>query len=68
MYPDIRLQTEEILNMYCFKCSSNSHELELNVHNDFKWLEKSNLNTLDWAPADKPIIDKLMEVNNEVIL
>ena len=62
VYPDF------ILNMYCFKCSSSTQEFELNVHNDFKWLKKSKLNTLDWAPADKPIIDKLMEVNNEVIL
>lgn len=55
IYPDF------ILNMFCFKCSSNTKEFRLNVHNDFKWLSKSQLYILDWAPADKPIIDKLME-------
>ena len=31
----------------------------LNVHHDFKWLKLDELNTLDWAPADMPIVEKL---------
>ena len=54
-YPDF------VLNMYCYKCSVSTKKFKLNVHNDFKWLNKSDLNELDWVPADKPIIDKLME-------
>ena len=54
-YPDF------ILNMYCFKCVALKSEFKLNVHNDFKWLPKTELCCLDWAPADKIIIDKLME-------
>lgn len=55
VYPDF------ILNMYCFKCIALKTEFKLNVHNDYKWLSKKELGDLDWAPADKPIIDKLME-------
>lgn len=54
-YPDF------VLNMYCYLCSVTTKKFKLNVHNDFKWLNKSDLNGLDWAPADKAIIDKLME-------
>ncbi|MGN0961813.1 MAG: (deoxy)nucleoside triphosphate pyrophosphohydrolase [Christensenellales bacterium] len=53
-YPDF------ILNMYCYKCSINLPQFELIVHKDYRWLERSKLNTLDWAPADYIVIDKLM--------
>ena len=33
----------------------------MNVHNDFKWLDKSELKTLDWAQADVPIVNKVVE-------
>ena len=54
-YPDF------ILNMYCYKCATNDLYFKLNVHKDFKWLNKEELNLLDWAPADLPIVKKLME-------
>ena len=54
-YPDF------IINMYCFKCSTQNPEFKMNVHKDFKWLDISELNTLDWAEADKPAVKKLLE-------
>lgn len=53
-YPDFTM------NMYSFKCTANSDKFKLNVHKDFKWLPLSELNSLDWAPADKPIVNKLI--------
>ncbi len=53
-YPDF------ILNMYCYKCDAKSYDFKLNVHKDYKWLERAELPSLEWAAADKPIIDKLM--------
>ena len=55
VYPDF------ILNMYCYKCTTNDLEFKLNVHKDCKWLKKEELKSLDWAPADLPIVKKLME-------
>ena len=52
-YPDF------IINIYCFKCTTIAENFKLNVHKDYKGLDKSQLEQLDWAPADKPIIDKL---------
>ncbi len=52
-YPDFTM------NMYCFKCRAKAPEFKMNVHHDFKWLNIDELNTLDWAPADLPIVAKL---------
>lgn len=49
------------LKMHTYLCSTNSDNIELLVHKDYKWLTKDKLNTLDWAPADSPIIDRLIK-------
>ena len=53
-YPDF------ILVMHSFICSCSSPSLELTEHIDFKWLDKTELKSLDWAAADIPIVDKLI--------
>ncbi len=54
-YPDFTM------NMYVFKCKAKSEKFVMNVHHDFKWLPLSEISTLDWAPADKPAVEKLLE-------
>ena len=54
-YPDF------IIKMYCYKCKAHSLDFKLNVHKDFKWLLKEELNSLDWAEADKPIVKKILK-------
>ena len=53
-YPDF------ILTMHSFICSCDNPSIELSEHIDFKWLDKTELKTLDWAAADVPIVDKLI--------
>lgn len=48
------------LKMHTYICNTASDKLELLVHKDYKWLPAEKLNTLDWAPADSPIIDRLI--------
>ena len=55
IYPSFKLK------MYTYLCNTQTDNIELLVHKDYKWLRNDELNTLDWAPADKPIINKLME-------
>ena len=57
-YPDF------IIKMYCYKCKAHSLNFKLNVHKDFKWLTKEELNSLDWAEADKPIVNKILQEQN----
>lgn len=57
-YPDFTI------NMYSYLCEAKDTEFKMNVHHDFKWLEKENLKILDWAAADLPIVEKIVNENN----
>jgi 8-oxo-dGTP diphosphatase len=53
-YPDFRLI------MHAFKCRIlNNKEPELTEHLQLKWLSPSDLDVLDWAAADVPIVEVL---------
>ncbi len=49
------------ITMHSFLCSSKSEKLTLTEHIDFKWLDIGNLKDLDWAAADIPIVNKLID-------
>ena len=53
-YPDY------LLTMHSFICTSNESKVTLTEHIDYKWLELEELDTLDWAAADVPIVKKLI--------
>jgi 8-oxo-dGTP diphosphatase len=53
-YPDFAI------TMYAFKCDSIGSNLQLREHVDYKWLPLDRLDTLDWAGADIPIVQKLV--------
>jgi 8-oxo-dGTP diphosphatase len=53
-YPDFEL------TMHGFMCEVDSKELTLNEHIDQKWLKREELENLDWAAADIPIVNKLV--------
>ena len=53
-YPDF------ILTMLCFTCTCQNSKVTLTEHIDFKWLDKTCLEGLDWAAADVPIVRKLI--------
>lgn len=54
-YPDFRII------MHSFICRGLTYDLKLNEHIDYKWLKKDELIKLDWAAADLPIVDKIIE-------
>ena len=47
------------LTMHCFICTIKSGELVLKEHEAAKWLTKETLNSVDWLPADKGLIEKI---------
>ena len=53
-YPDFSISMDTYL------CSCRSKNLILHEHIDCKWLNKADLDQLDWAAADIPIVNKLM--------
>ena len=55
-YPDF------ILTMHSFICKCYSPALTLTEHIDYKWLKKDDLENLDWAAADIPIVNELIKI------
>jgi len=52
-YPDF------FLTMHSFLCHMPTEEVTLTEHIDHRWLQVTELNFLDWAAADLPIVEKL---------
>ncbi len=53
-YPDFKLI------MHAYLCETTDNNLKLNAHVDFKWLSLTELPSLDWAAADIPIVQNLI--------
>lgn len=53
-YPAFRI------TMHAYLCTLVKGELTLKEHNDSIWLSKEELLSLDWADADKPIVNKVL--------
>ena len=49
------------LTMHCFLCKLVSGDLVLKEHQDAKWLDKNELDSIAWLPADLGLIEKLRE-------
>ena len=54
-YPDFHL------TMHVFKCVLDQGEITLNEHVALKWLSIDELDQLDWAAADVPVVKSLMQ-------
>ena len=54
-YPDFEL------TMHSFICYSATKNIQLNEHISCEWRTLRNLKELDWAAADIPIVEKLIE-------
>lgn len=52
-YPDFHL------TMHCYMCTVKSGDLVLKEHEAAKWLDRETLDSVEWLPADKDLIDKL---------
>ena len=47
------------LSMDCFWCEIIKGDLVLREHEAAKWLKKTELNDVDWLPADITLIDRI---------
>ena len=54
VYPDFSI------NLYFFKVAVNNPRFVMKEHADFKWLLSKDLLSVEWASADKDIIEKLI--------
>lgn len=49
------------LSMDCFFCTIKSGELVLKEHEAAKWLTGETMNSVDWLPADKGLVEGIRE-------
>ena len=56
-YPDFEI------SLACYLCHSDTDVFTRKEHNDHVWLEPEKLGTLDWAEADYPVVEKLMNIS-----
>ena len=47
------------LTMHCYWCHVESGSLTLKEHEAAKWLSIDQLDSVNWLPADKEVLDKL---------
>ena len=52
-YPDFHL------SMQCFRCAAVSGEPKLLEHEAARWLDKEELYTVNWLPADRMILPEI---------
>lgn len=50
-----------LVNLITYICLLKKGEPQLIEHITVKWLKPAELNSLDWAPADIPAVEKLMK-------
>lgn len=51
-----------LVNLTTFICFLKKGTPQLTEHISVEWLAPKELNTLEWAPADIPAVEKLMEM------
>ena len=47
------------LTMHCYLCSLLTKTLHLNEHEAVRWLAKDELESVEWLPADRKIIERV---------
>lgn len=55
-YPDFHL------TMHAYTCALKAGEVELREHVGLKWLAVEELDQLDWAAADVPVVKYLKKI------
>ena len=53
------------LKMHCYLCSIESGQLTLKEHEAARWLRKEQLDSVDWLPADKIVVDEISRLRSK---
>ena len=53
------------IKLFPFLCSTANHGLKLNEHYDFKWIELTDFENIDFSEADKKLIQQ--KKNNKIL-
>lgn len=57
---------EFFLTMDCYLATVKEGHLTLTEHSDAKWLDLSELDSVDWLPADLEVVEKLKKLTANI--
>ena len=60
MTPSVYDQGKQVIRLIPFQCTLVSGEVLLTEHAAFLWLDPAELDQIDWAEADIPIVKNFM--------
>ena len=52
------------LTLHCYLCSLVTEALHLNEHEAARWLANDELDSVNWLPADREVIEKIKLLND----
>jgi len=52
------------LIMHCYLCNVKSGEIELREHKSARWLTTELLDSVEWLPADKEVVEVLKQTKH----
>ena len=58
-YPDF------LITLYPFLCTIQSGDVTMHEHAEIAWLKPQALTDLDWADADRPIVEAFLKMTAE---
>ena len=54
--------------MHCYLCSVASGDIELREHKSARWLTAETLDSVEWLPADKEVIENIKAYYKHMVL
>ena len=61
----VATSSNEEVRLTCYKIVSAKEPILSDSHDEFRWLPKNLLDTLDWAPLDVPVVSVLKLPEND---
>ena len=58
-YPEMPPYKGFHIRLVAYECELVSGELELSEHTDARWLSLAELNSVEWAAADMPLVEEI---------
>lgn len=65
LFDEVQKEYEEfVIKLSTYNCTVlDFSEFKLIEHQEFKWMKKESLMSLDWVPTDIPTVEKLVNLN-----
>ncbi|WP_291940602.1 (deoxy)nucleoside triphosphate pyrophosphohydrolase [Cetobacterium sp.] len=65
LFDEVQKEYEEfVIKLSTYSCTVlDFSEFRLIEHQEFKWMKKESLMTLDWVPTDIPTVERLINLN-----